>query len=273
LNRKLLNKVLIFEGVSGVLSLTGLYHFWYADYPQSSFHFFDDKNEWLQMDKFGHATTSYQMGKIGYELLRLPGVEKRRALWYGGTLGFGYLSLVEMFDGFSQKWGYSPYDMLANAVGTALFMGQQFGWDEQRVTLKFSYFISKYASYRPQVLGRSFYESVLKDYNGQTYWLSVNISSLLPKTTHFPKFLNVALGYSVDGVLGGSNNITAYSQNQYLFERTRQYLFSLDIDLTRIPTNSKTLKMIFHAVNLIKIPFPALEYNSGEKWKFHYLYF
>jgi hypothetical protein len=39
------------------------------------------------------------------------------------------------------------------------------------------FFIPQYAQYRPNVLGSSLAEQILKDYNGQTYWLSVNLHS------------------------------------------------------------------------------------------------
>lgn len=34
--------------------LIGLNQMWYADYPQSKFHFYNDNSEWMQMDKVGH---------------------------------------------------------------------------------------------------------------------------------------------------------------------------------------------------------------------------
>ena len=34
-------------------------------YPKSKFHFINDNREWLQMDKFGHAMTSYYTGYLG----------------------------------------------------------------------------------------------------------------------------------------------------------------------------------------------------------------
>src|ERR1700757_2226381 len=40
-------------------SLVALSQVWYKDYPRTSFHFFNDNGEWLQMDKCGHATTAY----------------------------------------------------------------------------------------------------------------------------------------------------------------------------------------------------------------------
>ncbi len=45
-------------------------------------------------------------------------------------------------------------------------------------------------------------------------------------------------------------------------EPYRQFYLSLDADLTRIPTHSKTLKALLIIFSFIKIPFPAVEYNS-----------
>ena len=45
--------------------MVGLNSLWYKDFPKSDFHFFNDNNEWLQMDKVGHATTAYYVGKFG----------------------------------------------------------------------------------------------------------------------------------------------------------------------------------------------------------------
>lgn len=167
-------------------SLTLLYQSWYKDYPQSNFHWFDDNNEWLQMDKIGHATTSAYFGKFGYEMYRWAGVERKKAIWIGGSTGFVLLTVIEILDGFSSEWGASAGDFVANATGAGLFIGQQLGWNEQRMYLKWSYHETEFAVYRPDQLGRGFWERMLKDYNGQTYWLSGNIKSFLPKSSKFP---------------------------------------------------------------------------------------
>ena len=63
---------------------------------------------------------------------------------------------------------------------------------------KFSFHTTKYASLRPNVLGSSLSEEIFKDYNGQTYWLSVNLHSFF-KSSKLPKWLNLAAGYGADG--------------------------------------------------------------------------
>ena len=255
-------------------SLIGLYQLWYADYPQSSFHFINDCGEWLSMDKIGHVTTSYWVGRIGYESLRWSGVPRKKAIWFGGLWGFTFLTTVEIFDGFSEEWGASACDLAANTVGAGIFIGQQFLWDEQRLTFKFSFHPTEYADYRPDLLGENFIQQVLKDYNGQTYWITADIASFLPAGNKFPKWLGVSFGYSGEGMLGAKSNPSEYNGEPLPeYKRYSQYFLSLDADLTKIRTRNETIRFLLNLIGYIKIPFPAVEFNSVDKVKFHWLYY
>jgi len=278
LDEKSRRNVAIVGGTIGGLyavSMTGLYFAWYADYPQSDFHFYNDNAEWLQMDKMGHAATSYIVGMLGYEAFRAAGLDEKKSIWIGGSLGFAFLTTVEVFDGFSKEWGFSWGDMAANTVGAGLFIGQQFLWHEQRMALKYSFHQTKYANYRPDLLGKNLAENMIKDYNGITIWLSCNFKSLfLKKERRFPGWLNFAFGYGADGMTGGFKNATEYKgQPIPQFNRVRQFYFSIDIDLTRIPTNNKFLKYTLKILSFIKIPMPTIELNSNGEWKGYWLYF
>ena len=273
-NRDLLKGVIIFESTVSAVSLTGLYFARFADRTQSAFHLVNDNKYWLQMDKMEHATTAYNIGRAGYALLRWPGVDKKKSVWFGGTLGFAYMTVVEIMQGFSFGWGASPGDMAANAMGAGLFVGQQLLWDEQRFSLKYSYHESGYAPYNPGVLGSNLPKRMLKDYNGQTYWLSANIRSFLRDDTGFPGWLNIALGYSAEGMLDGiSNPAEIHDAPVPYFDRNRRFFLSPDIDLTRIKTDSKALKTLLWFAGVFKFPFPALEYNTGRGLKVHLLYY
>lgn len=254
------NAVIISEASVSGLTLVGLNQLWYADFERSKFHTVNDNKEWLQMDKFGHVFSSYQMGRFGAELLNWNGVSKKNQLIYGATLGFGFLTAVEVLDGYSEEWGFSWGDILANASGTGLYIGQELLWNEQRIALKFSFHKTKYANLNPEKLGETTLEQVLKDYNGQTYWLSFNLHSFF-KESKIPKWLNVAIGYGGEGMLSASKDI----DNQVLTSnsRYRQYYLSFDVNLNNIKTNSSFLKTIFSVFNTIKIPFPALEFNKN----------
>ncbi|GGD05534.1 DUF2279 domain-containing protein [Hyunsoonleella pacifica] len=260
LNKPRRNAVVISEAALSGLTLIALDQIWYADFERSKFHTTDDNNQWLQMDKFGHVFTSYQMGKQGANLLNWSGVSKRDQLIYGATLGFGFLTAVEVLDGYSSEWGFSWGDVGANALGTGLYISQELLWNEQRINVKFGFQQSRYADLNPEKLGNSFSEQILKDYNGQTYWLSFNLHSFF-KDSKIPKWLNVALGYGGEGMLTG----TRVTDNQMLttIPRFRQFYLSLDVNLSNLRTKSALLKSIFSIFNMIKIPFPTLEFNKN----------
>lgn len=263
-NKKRFAAVIATEATLYTGTLIGLNELWYKDYPRSSFHLFDDTNEWLQMDKVGHVMTSYSVGRVGIGLMKWSGVERKKAIWYGGMLGSVFLTTVELLDAYSSQWGFSVADFTANTAGSLLVIAQELAWDEQRMVLKYSFQQSRYAKYRPNMLGSNLQENLLKDYNGQTYWLSLNISSFMKKETKFPKWLNVAIGYGADGMIGARSNpvLVDASGNTLDFQRYRQFYLSLDVDLTRIPTKSKFLKTVFNTIGFIKFPAPALEFNK-----------
>ncbi len=260
-----------------MLSLVGLNNLWYSDFPRSSFHFFNDNDAWMQIDKAGHTMTAYYTGKVGIGLLKWSGVERKKAIWYGGSLGFVYLTAVEVLDGFSADWGASAGDIAANILGSAILIGQELAYDEQRIVLKYSFHQTPFALIRPKMLGSNLIENLLKDYNGQTYWFSANIHSFLHEESGFPKWLNIAFGYGADGMLGAVENIwwdeDGIEINRTDIPRYRQYYLSLDVDLTRIPLKSKFLKACSSAFGFIKVPFPALEYNRVDGIVFRPFYF
>lgn len=270
LNKTRRNALVISETTIGSISLLALDQLWYADYSRSKFHTIDDSSQWLQMDKLGHVYSAYQLGRVGANLLNWSGVSKKDQLLYGGTLGFTFLTAVEVLDGFSEEWGFSWSDMAANATGTGLYIGQELLWKEQRISLKYSFHRTQYASQRPEKLGTGLTEEFLKDYNGQTYWLSVNLYSFF-KASKIPKWLNIAFGYGAEGMLAGTNEtLNGMFLNQ---NSVRQYYLSLDLDLTRIETNSHVLKTIFDVFNSIKVPFPTLSFTEENGLKFHGIYF
>lgn len=271
LNKKRLKTLAISEVAIGSVALIGLNQIWYADYPRSGFHFINDNAEWLQMDKVGHVFSSYQLGSLGANALKWSGASKKTQLIYGSTLGLAFLTTVEVFDGYSANWGASWGDVVANVSGTALYVSQELLWKEQRIVPKFSFHTTPYASARPNVLGSSVPEQILKDYNGQTYWLSANIYSFI-KSSKMPKWLNVAFGYGAEGMITSNNEFT---NTIFLPEskRFRQFYFSLDVDLSKIETKSHFVKTILTIFNSIKIPAPTFEIKGSGGTKMHFIYF
>ncbi len=247
------------------ISLFSLNELWYADYPRSSFHFINDNYEWLQMDKLGHLTTSYYSGVVGIKAYKWSGISRKKAIWYGGLTGTFFLAIIEVLDGYSAQWGASSGDLIANTSGSLLAISQELVWNEQRIQLKYSYFPTKWAEENPDQLGRNYLERLFKDYNGQTYWLTLNMSSLFNiKNNNFPSWLSLALGYSADKMLSPYNK-----KND---QRVRQMFLSFDVDLNRIKVKNKLARNVLHTFGFIKFPMPSLEYRDGVVF-FHPIYY
>lgn len=267
-----LKKVIITEVAISTAVSVGLYYLWYKKFPRSKFHFFNDSREWLQMDKVGHAVTAYNAGVLQYDLMRWSGVKKNDAIIIGSATALGSLTIIELLDGFSSQWGFSKSDMLANLVGTAIFAAQQKWWDQQRITMKFSAHLSPYAQYHRGELGNNIASRILKDYNGQSYWLSVNLRSFLPAGSSVPPWAAVSFGYGAGGMIGGhSNPATLKGVPIPHFERTRRFMIAPDADLFRLrsiaPVDAAT-----YITRPFKWPAPTLEMNSKGKFRFYGLY-
>jgi len=227
---------------------------WYANYPRSNFHFTSQIWQWA-------------------------GMEKNKAVVIGGISGMAYLSIIEILDGYSDKWGFSIPDILANTAGAGIYAAQELGWDEQRISIKLSYSPYRYGTLTTRanaLFGSGDAEKVLKDYNGQTYWASVNIKSFFP-TSHFPDWFNIALGYGARTMLGGYENTwttaSGITINRTDIPRYKRFYLSADIDLTRIKTKNKTLKTVFSLFNVLKVPAPTIEWNGQGKLRFHPFFF
>lgn len=243
-------------------SIAVLYAVWYREYPKSSFHFFDDSNDWLYMDKLGHAYAGYKLSSINYAAWRWAGMPRKKAVWLSGGIAWTYQLSVEIMDGFSAEWGFSGADLTANTVGAGLFIGQQLGWDEQRFQLKFGYKPSPYAAVRPNTLGSNFQERLLKDYNAQSYWLCVAPGTFF-KESRFPKWIQVGFGYSAHAKLKGDSDTYLDPHSGTLYYAHPEYALSLDIDWTQLPVKKPWLKKVLKPLNSIKIPFPAVYWRNG----------
>ncbi len=274
---------------------------WYSKTEKSKFHTFNDWGEWNQIDKIAHSFNCYFESKWHYDLYKWAGVKEKNAIWIGMLYGNAWQLSIELNDGFQKKWGFSWGDMTMNISGSLLFGIQQYVWHEQRIQMKISAFPVNYSNYNdPQIkeraaklYGTSFTEILLKDYNSMTFWLSVSPGAFIKKpTSKFPKCLEVSVGYGASGMLGGYKNIwnkNDLSGDQSLdnvdpadiinrsdIQRLHRFYISMDLDWTKLPVKKHWAKGLMKVLNIIKLPFPALEINDnkhGSKVAWHWLKF
>jgi hypothetical protein len=269
-----------------------LYHTWYKEFEQESFHFFNDWNEWKNMDKQGHVYSAYFQTALSYKGAKWTGLSENSSILTGALCGGLFQTTIEIMDGYSSKWGFSWTDFGANIVGIGSFVAQQRWWGNQKLLIKQSVGFRDHPKTPIQasmgdgtttlfdrsrdLFGSSSTARYLKDYNNQTYWLSFSPASFNEQTS-WPSWLNVALGFGVENLYGGFEN--RWEENGAIFEldkdlypRYRQFYLGLDIDLTKVKTQSPFLKSVLSVLNIVKIPSPALEITSHGEVVFHFLY-
>ena len=255
------SEAVVYAGV-----MIGLNQLWFKDCQWIGMHTINDNGDWLQMDKCCHATTAYHTCLFGNESMRLAGVDSKRSALYGGAFSLLFLTSIELMDGGYEDWGFSWGDMVADASGITLYTAQQLLWDEQRISLKYSVHPTEYAQYNPEELGHNLISQSLKDYNGITIWAALNVKELfLDSDSSFPEWLTVDVGYGAKGMVA--------PQPTPDFDRVRQFYLAPGVDLAKLPVENPYLKTLLRMLSVIKLPTPALEYNTSDKFVWHWLYF
>jgi hypothetical protein len=215
------------------------------------------------------------------------------------------MTTLEIFDGYSTPGGFSWSDMGANLLGSGLFLAQEIGWREQRIALKVSAWPKNYSAdpiypispvgsdgsttlsnRSDDIYGTGLISLFLKNYNANTVWLSMNPRSFFPKrATWLPRWFNVAVGMGAENLFVGQgyewkNNLNCdgpdcdvYRLDPAVYPRTRQFYLSFDIDLTRLGFQNRFLRLLAGALNIVKIPAPALELTNRGGVRFHAVHF
>ena len=251
------NAVFASHTLGGIGTLSYLSIAWYGAEQQSRFHWFNDNDQWLGMDKWGHAITAYQITRIGEMNYKWTGCSAIRSRRNAALTSLIFLSSIEILDGFSPLWGASWGDLLSNVsgIGLAYFNNEN---HLIQYNMKFSFRPNNISDYRPEVLGSNLLEQSLKNYNGQTYWLTFSHKNIVP-------WLGFSMGYGADGMTGGKENveINEAGENVPNFIRTPITRLSLDVQLDKIHTSYPWLNTVLKGMSFIKIPFPSIDY----RWK------
>lgn len=255
-------------------SMFFLWYIWYMGNHQTEFHFFNDLGEWMLMDKIGHFLTNFQNAVMPTVIFCWTGLDPKKSAFYGFLFSFILMGPVEIFDGFSTEWGFSWADMAANVLGAVVAYVQLRSWGEIRILPQFSFHQTIYALARPDMFGSNYVQNSIKDYNGQTLWLTFDVNKLLGKKI-FPAWLLLSIGYGAEGMYGGFDNVwtdkNGVVHDYSHVERFTKFFLSVDIDLDLVVKN-RVLKRWLYPVNIFKLPMPTIEF-SEKGVQFHILYY
>ncbi|NNE25421.1 MAG: hypothetical protein HKN09_01140, partial [Saprospiraceae bacterium] len=179
-----------------------------------------------------------------------------------------------------------------NLIGSGSYVLQENLWGQQKVKFKFSYWPITYLEDRIQsetglyefklsdraraLYGAQSIERMLKDYNAQTIWMSLDMDAIFP-SWNGPKWLDFALGYGANNMYGGFENRWEINDENIvldpvLYGRHKQFVLALDYDLSAIKTKSPFLRTLLDGFNIFKLPAPAIEYSTDGQWTFHLMF-
>ena len=224
------------------------------DEQGSDFHFENDFDYALNLDKFGHFASGVMMGESFYEGYRWAGISEFKSYLFAGLSAMATHIAIDVKDGYSPEWGFSIFDVLSGTLGGFLPMAERYIPVFKYVDLKWSYWINTKAYYRQSNTG-----VFTDDYCNQTFWASFKIHRMLPKAArqYYPSWLAIAAGLSIDeGVFLHNKDITPH----------REVYIALDYDLEAFRPQSRMARTIVKYLNYFKLPAPTVQVYPEFHW-------
>lgn len=174
----------------GIEGLYGAFDWWktgfQSDFRTTNEGWFSQDTYTGGADKLGHAYSAYLGARLLAMGYRWAGNGRGRATEMAGLTTFLVLSGVEVIDGFSRSYRFSPQDVVMNAAGTGLGMlMEKFPALDNLFAFRLKYWPSKYTTFNPA-----------DDYSGQTYLLALKASGIPTlRDTPVVRYLEFEVGY------------------------------------------------------------------------------
>jgi hypothetical protein len=225
------------------------------DEQGSDFHFENDFDYALNLDKFGHFASGVMMGESFYEGYRWAGISEFYSYLFAGFSAMATHIAIDVKDGYSPEWGFSIFDVLSGGLGGFLPMAERYVPLFKYIDLKWSYWINSNAYYDSNhaASGGVFTD----DYVNQTFWLSVKPYRLLPESArkYYPSWLAIAVGLSIDEKV--------FTKEPH---PRREVYVALDYDLEAFRPQSRLARTIVKALNYFKLPAPTIQVYPEFHW-------
>jgi len=256
-----LSSMLGLMAVANTVAYTYQRKVWYTE-KTTVFHslgFSYDWDKYQQMDKFGHFSDAYFTSDLSAKIYRWSGVSGDNSVWYGALTGWLWMLEIEISDAFMAEWGFSWGDMAANTAGSLFFVLQQFNYDALGgIHPKFSW-------HKSEAWNKNLYtrdpKALIEDYEGMTFWLTVNPYHYFPDSwkKNYSEWL---------APLGIAFGVGAKDISWDPFGGYKVYSIGLDIDLTKIPIwkNSNVTKFIMSELNFLRLPLPTIRFTPQGTW-------
>lgn len=249
-------------GSAALASYAAAYVFVFAkgwwDNDSSHFHFENDFDYALNLDKFGHFAAGVVLAESFYEGYRWAGLSEFKSYLFAGLSAMATHIAIDVKDGYSPAWGFSIFDVLSGTLGGFLPMAERYVPVFKYVDLKWSYWInSTYYYDKSTHRGDAVFTD---DYVNQTFWASFKPYRLLPSAVqkYYPSWLAFAVGMSIDE--------TAMNFHAPEKDRHREVYLAFDYDLEAFRPQSRLARTLIKYLNYFKLPAPAIQVYPECNW-------
>ena len=227
---------------------------WWDD-ERTHFHFENDFDYALNLDKFGHFAAGVVLGEFFYEGYHWAGASEFQSYLFAGLSALATHIAIDVKDGFAPTWGFSIFDVLSGGLGGFLPMAERYVPLFKYIDLKWSYWINSNAYYDSNhaASGGVFTD----DYVNQTFWLSVKPYRLLPESArkYYPSWLAIAVGLSIDEKV--------FTKEPH---PRREVYVALDYDLEAFRPQSRFARFAVKMLNYFKLPAPTIQVYPEFHW-------
>ena len=227
---------------------------WWDD-ERTHFHFENDFDYALNLDKFGHFAAGVVLGEFFYEGYHWAGASEFQSYLFAGLSALATHIAIDVKDGFAPTWGFSIFDVLSGGLGGFLPMAERYVPLFKYIDLKWSYWINSNAYYDSNhaASGGVFTD----DYVNQTFWLSVKPYRLLPESArkYYPSWLAFAVGLSIDEKV--------FTKEPH---PRREVYVALDYDLEAFRPQSRFARFAIKMLNYFKLPAPTIQVYPEFHW-------
>ncbi len=212
--------------------------------------FFRENFASLNQDKLLHFYGNVLGSVISAKGLSWVGYDEQDAVLYGAATSLAFYTCMKIEDGHVNYIGFDPVKEVANVLGAGYPVAQYYFPSLNSFTPKFSYVASKNSVLAPGQTQPGF----LEDNEGQKFWMGITVHDLLPKNYqgYWPPIIGLAVGYT----LRGMNTPHPYHET----------IIALDLDLRKLPGDSKFLRTMWEMLNYIHLPMPAVRVSQTAIW-------
>ena len=231
------------------------------DESDGDFHFSNDFDYAMNLDKGGHAYSGQLMGEFFYDGYTWSGFSHHAARGLAGLSAFLTHVAIDVKDGYAPEWGFSVVDVLSGTAGGFWPWMQDLWSPLAALEFKASYWLNSNTYWER---GGSSSNVFTDDYVNWTFWASWRVERALPKgaARFWPDWLCLAFGFSID-----DSAVLSRADGE------REFYVALDWDLQEIfKPESHLLKRVVRYANLWKLPAPAVRLYPSHRREFLLLY-